>query len=107
MSGVHVWPPSVVAIGRVVNAAFYLAVAAFCLLSYSPFAYGIFIAPNVVPALTDFVTLSPWLDLVALLVTTLTLMPQLRGGSDRRGSALARMYVSVGAFVTVWAPAAS
>jgi hypothetical protein len=102
VSGVREWPANVVAVGRVVNAAFYLAVAAFCLLSYSPFAYGQFIKPNVVPALTDFVTLSPWLDLIALLVTTLTLMPQLRGASDGRASGLARGYVSVGALAAAW-----
>src|SRR5436190_8016414 len=74
-------------------------VAAFCLLSYSPFAYGQFIKPNVVPALTNFVALSPWLDLVALLVTTLTVMPELRGA---RGSLLARLYVGGGALVCAW-----
>ncbi|HYM23011.1 MAG TPA: sulfatase-like hydrolase/transferase [Vicinamibacterales bacterium] len=93
-------PPDAVAAARAVNAPFYLAVAAFCVLSYSPFAYGQFIKPSVVPALTDFVTLSPWLDLVALLLTTLTVMPQLRGGV--RGAALARVYVGGGAIVNVW-----
>jgi hypothetical protein len=63
---------------RLLNAVFFLAVSAYGVLSYSPFAYEQFIKPNVVPALTDFVLVSPWLFWLALLITLLTLMPALR-----------------------------
>ena len=83
---------------RVVHAAFFLAVSAYSFLSYSPFAYEQFIKPNVVPALTAFVALSPWLFLVAWLLTLLTVMPQLRGG---RGAALARAYAIAGGAIGI------
>ncbi|HEV3142191.1 MAG TPA: sulfatase-like hydrolase/transferase, partial [Vicinamibacterales bacterium] len=102
VTAVREWPGGLVAVARIVNAIFFLAAAAFCLLSYSPFAYGQFIKPSVVPALTDFVTLSPWLFLVALLITMLTVMPELRGAADRRCAALARGYVAVAAIVGAW-----
>jgi hypothetical protein len=81
---------AVVAVARVVHAVFFVAVAAYCFLSYSPFAYAQFIKPNVVPALTDFVMISQWYFCVVVLLTTLTLMPQLRG---RPGQWLAVAYV--------------
>ena len=87
------------ALCRIVNALLCLAVAAFSVLSYSPFAYGMFIKPDVVPALSDFVALSPWLFLVALLLTTLTLMPQLRGGAGRWPAAA---YVAAGSAAAAW-----
>ncbi len=83
---------------RALNAAFFLAVSAYGFLSYSPFAYQQFIKPNVVPALTAFVTMSPWLFWIALLISVLTLMPQLRGA---RGCGLARAYVAVSAVVGI------
>jgi phosphoglycerol transferase MdoB-like AlkP superfamily enzyme len=92
-------PPLAIAACRGVNALFCFAVAAYCVLTYSPFAYGMFIKPDVVPALSDFVTLSPWLFLVTLLLTTLTVMPQLRGAP---GSGVARVYIAAGALAAVW-----
>jgi hypothetical protein len=85
--------PGAIAIARALNGAFFLAASAYCLLAYSPFAYNQFIKPNVVPALTDFVAVSPWLFWATLLLTTLTLMPQLRAGR-----AFARWYIGAGAF---------
>jgi hypothetical protein len=99
MTPAREWPAGAVALCRIVNALLCLAIAAFCVLSYSPFAYGMFIKPDVVPALTDFTVLSPWLFLVALLLTTLTLMPQLRGAEGRDW---ARAYVVAGTGAAVW-----
>jgi hypothetical protein len=83
----------VIAVVRLVHGAFFLAVAAYCFLSYSPFAYAQFIKPSVVPALTDFVLISQWYMAVVVLATVLTLMPQLRGGRGRR--------LAIG-YVVVW-----
>src|SRR5207244_4406523 len=44
--------------------------------------------------------LSPWLCLVSLLMTALTLMPQLRGA---RGAAIARSYVGAMSVACAWA----
>ena len=60
----------------------------------SPFAYAQFIKPNVVPALTDSHDLAVGHLCVVVLLTTLTLMPQLRGGP---GHWLALAYVVPGA----------
>ena len=87
--------PAATAAARTAHAAFFLSIAAFCFLSYSPFAYSQFIKPNVVPDLNDFVVLSPWLFALTLLVTVLTLLPQLRRpGAPGRGAAFA--YVEIG-----------
>jgi len=107
---------------RLLNAVFFLAVSAYGVLSYSPFAYEQFIKPNVVPALTDFVVVSPWLFWLALLITVLTLMPELRAPrraatdcsppeirSRARGLAWAYVAASVvtGVVVTVRPPLAT
>jgi hypothetical protein len=94
--------PAATAAARSANAAFFLSIAAFCFLSYSPFAYSQFIKPNVVPDLNDFVVLSPWFFALAVLVTTLTLVPQLRA-SDAKGSAAARAYVAAASSAALWA----
>jgi len=95
------WRPAAVAAARVAHAGVLLAVAAFCFLSYSPFAYGQFIKPNVVPDLNDFVVLSPWLFAVALLVTVLTLLPVVRE-RDARGRGAALAYVAVATAAAGW-----
>src|SRR6476620_11064427 len=84
----------VIAVVRLVHASFFLAVAAYCFLSYSPFAYAQFIKPHVVPALTEFVMLSQWYFWVIFLTTLLTLLPHLRGGPGRAVAS---------AYVVVWA----
>jgi len=94
--------PAATAAARTAHAAFFLSIAAFCFLSYSPFAYSQFIKPNVVPDLNDFVVLSPWFFTLAVLVTMLTLLPQLRS-PDASGSAAARAYVAVASAAAVWA----
>jgi len=76
--------PGAIALVRGANALFCVAASAYCLIAYSPFAYDQFIKPNTVPAITDFVVLSPWLFLVVLLATVLTILPQLRGGRGQR-----------------------
>jgi hypothetical protein len=83
--------PGAVAAARAVNASYFLAVAGYCFLSYTPFAYFQFIKPDVLPALTDFVKLTPWLFCLAQLITLLTLMETIRGG---RGSTAARLYIA-------------
>jgi Sulfatase len=83
--------PGSIAAARAVNGSFFVAVAAYCFLAYTPFAYFQFIKPNVLPALTDFVKLTPWLFWLFLLITILTLMEALRGG---HGSIAARAYTA-------------
>src|SRR5205823_10178890 len=101
-SGAMTWRPGGIAAARMAHAGVLLAIAAFCFLSYSPFAYGQFIKPNVVPDLNDFVVLSPWLFALTLLVTVLTLLPQLRRpGASGRGAAFA--YIAVAGVTAAWA----
>ena len=96
------WRPGGIAAARMAHAGVLVAIAAFCFLSYSPFAYGQFIKPNVVPDLNDFVVLSPWLFALTLLVTVLTLLPQLRRpGASGRGAAFA--YIAVAGVTAAWA----
>src|SRR5262249_30088954 len=68
---------SIVATARAANAAFLLTAAAYAFLVASPFAYEQFIKPSVVPALTDFVRLSPLLFLLMWLAALFTLLPYL------------------------------
>jgi hypothetical protein len=96
------WRPSIIAVARVANGVVLLGAAAFCFLSYSPFAYEQFIKPNVVPDLNDLVVLSPWLFTLALLVTVLTLLPPL-GRRRAPGRAAAIAYVAVTAVTALWA----
>jgi len=90
--------PGAVALARALNALFFIAVSAYCLLAYTPFAYDLFIKPSVSPALTDFVRLSPWLYWLTLLITSLTLMPQLRG---ERAAGASRAYIAVSSIAGV------
>jgi hypothetical protein len=83
-----------------VNGAFFLAVSAYCFLAFTPFAYDAFINPSVVPALWGVFAVSPSLFWAMLLVTTLTLMPQLRT-RGARGRVLAWSYVGAGAVAGV------
>jgi len=91
--------PLVLAAARALNALFFLTIAAYGVLAYSPFAYEQFIKPDVIPAIADFVSLSPALFWLALLVTVLTLLPGLRAPA-RNGAAVA--YVVVWSAVGVW-----
>lgn len=97
--------PHGVAAARAANAAFFFAVAAYAFLAYSPFAYSQFIQPSVVPALTDFVRLSPQLFWLALLITVTTLLPLWRGGVKRPLVAGYILFsIAAGAAVTAWRP---
>ena len=80
--------PGAIAIARAVNALFFLALSAYCFLAYTPFAYDAFIKPGVSHALWFFIVIAPALFWVVLLVTGLTLMPQLstRGARGRVAS---------------------
>jgi hypothetical protein len=111
--------PTVIAVARALNGLFFVAVSAYCLLAYSPFAYDVFIQPGVVPALSDFIAVSQWLFCATLLTTILTLMPQLsasrwtRHGLNRsmdagRGRRAAWWYVAAGLLAAIavlaWPP---
>jgi hypothetical protein len=87
--------PGGVAIARAVNALFFLALSIYSFLAYTPFAYDAFIKPGVNHALWFFIVIAPALFWVVLLLTGLTLMPQLstRGARGRAG---AWIYMSVG-----------
>jgi hypothetical protein len=100
--------PGVVAAARLANALFFLAGSAYGLLSCSPFAYRQFIEPKVVPALNDFVAVSPWLFWAMYLLTLLTLLPLIRGGAARR-LALAYLVVwgGIGVAVAIAPPLAT
>src|SRR5207247_10970296 len=95
------WRPGGIAAARIAHAGVLLAIAAFCFLSYSPFAYGQFIKPNVVPDLNDFVVLLPWFFALTVLATVLTLLPVLRQ-RDARGRAAAIAYIVVAAAAAGW-----
>jgi arylsulfatase A-like enzyme len=92
------WRPGPIAIVRAANALLCLVLSTYCLIAYSPFAYDQFIKPNTLPAIADFVAVSPWLFLVALLTTVLTLMPQLKSVNTR---ALTWPYVSAATAASV------
>lgn len=88
--------PGAIAVARVVNGLFFLALSAYCFLAYTPFAYDAFIKPGVSHALWFFIVIASALFWVALLIATLTLMPQLRT-RGARGRLAAWCYVGVGA----------
>jgi len=91
--------PGVIAAARALNAMFFFAVATYGLLTYSPFAYGQFIKPDIIPAIRAFVGLSPALFWLAFLLTLLTLFPHLRPSSRSRA---ATAYVIAWALAGVW-----
>ena len=98
------WRPGAIAVARAANGLFFLAVGAYCLVAYTPFVYELFLKPGVVPALSDFVAVSPWLFCLMLLVTILTLMPQL-SNRESRASVAARWYVAASGVAGVLAVA--
>jgi sulfatase-like protein len=103
-----------VAFARTLNAVFFLATSAYCLLAFVPFAYQVFLKPEVLWWIPDFLAVhvaSYWLT---LLLTALTLKPHLslRAGRDVKvvvdgdrldrtafGRWLATGYLAVGASV--------
>ncbi len=89
-----------VAASRLLNAVFFFAVSTYAVLTYSPFAYGQFIKPDIIPAIRDFVTLSPALFWLVFLITVLTLFPHLQRPARSRAAVA---YVIVWAAVGVWA----
>ena len=92
---------TVTAVGRAVNAAYFLTTTAYCILSYSSFRPYQFIHPEVFAWPGDFVILHHVLFWLCLLITALTLVPHLRSG--RRAVAWAtRSYLLVSSAVGVW-----
>jgi Sulfatase len=94
------WRPGAIAVARALNGLYFLAVAAYCFVAYTPFVYELFLKPGVVPALSDFVAVSPLLFSATLLITILTLMPQLTG-AGARGRVVARTYVVASGLVAL------
>jgi hypothetical protein len=90
---------ALVASARAFNALFFFSVSAYGVLAYSPFTYGQFIKPDIIPAIADFVTLSPALFWLALLVTVLTLLPHLQPPARSRAAVA---YVLLWGAVGVW-----
>ena len=90
--------PGAIAIARAINALFFLALSAYCFLAYTPFAYDAFIKPGVSHALWWFIVIAPALFWVVLLLTGLTLLPQLMTRHARgRAAALAYLIAGVAA----------
>ena len=87
--------PGAIALARALNALFFLVLSGYCFLAYTPFAYDAFIKPGVIHALWWFIVIAPALLWVVLLLTGLTLIPQLltRGA---RGRIAAWAYVAAG-----------
>jgi hypothetical protein len=85
---------------RVVNLAFFLATAAYCILSFSTFAYQQFIRPEVLAWPSTFVVLNPPLFWLCSLLTAWTLVPHL-SGPRRHRMAIAYLGASLAVGVTV------
>ncbi len=81
-----------ISLARVANALLFVVTAAYCLLSYSPFAYQQFIRPHMVAALSDFVVWHPFWFWLMLGITAVTLAPELRSG---RGRMMAWIYLAI------------
>lgn len=90
---------TVLAIGRAANAVFFLTTAAYCILSYSSFAYHQFIRPEVFAWPSNFIALYHVLFMLFWLITALTLMPYIRGP---RRSMASIAYLGVTAAVGGW-----
>ena len=61
--------PVVTAVGRALNAAFFVATSLYAVLTYSPFAYEQFIQPHMVAWVSNFVILHADFYWLALCVT--------------------------------------
>lgn len=92
--------PPVIVVARIAHAIFFLAVSAYCFLAYTPFAYRQFIKPGVVPAISEFVNLSPALFCLVVLISVFTLLPFMQR-PNRRISVVA--YAVTMAAVGLWA----
>jgi hypothetical protein len=85
-----------IAWSRAIAAVFWLATAAYCLLSAVPFASEQFLKPGLMPALVRFAAWHPWISLAALAGCAAALAPWLRSG--HRG---ARAYIAAWAIVAI------
>lgn len=92
--------PAVIVFARIAHAIFFLTVSAYCLLAYTPFAYGQFIKPGVVPAISELVNLSPALFWLVVLMSVFTLLPFMQGPNRRIGVVA---YAVAAAAVGLWA----
>jgi len=80
-----------VAVARAANSLFFVLTAAYCILTYSAFAYQQFIRPRLVATLSDFVAFHHLWHWVLLGITVTTLLPEWR---NTRGRAVAWVYVA-------------
>jgi hypothetical protein len=85
-------------LARVANAAYFLVTATYCVLTYSSFAYQQFIRPHLVASLATFVVWHHVWHWVALGITAITIVPEVRAG---RGRSLAWTYLVIMAGVGV------
>jgi Sulfatase len=92
---------TVVAIARAVNAVFFLTTSAYCILSYSSFAYYQFIRPEVFAWPGTFVALHHVFFWLMWFIAALTLAPYARGANGRPAWA-ACSYLVITAAVGVW-----
>jgi hypothetical protein len=92
--------PRAIALIRTLNAVFFFATSAYCLLAYIPFAYQVFLKPEVLWWMPDFLALHVPVYWLTFLLTALTLKPFLsRTGSRTIARQLALWYVLFGAAI--------
>lgn len=89
------------AIARAANAIFFLMTSAYCVLSYSSFAYHQFIRPEVFAWPGDFVALHHVFFWLMLLITAATLVPHAQGARGLQAAWAARAYLTMSAGVGV------
>jgi hypothetical protein len=90
-----------VAVARALNAAYFVGTCAYCLLSYSSFAYAQFIKPQLVGWIPGAAATHHQWFWLTLLVTLPTLVPAFRDGSRRQRIA-AGLYVAANIAVGLW-----
>lgn len=90
---------ALIAVARVISAAFLLATSLYCLLTYNAFAYQQFIRPHLISALTNFTVWHALLYWAVLLMITLTLLHSAPGARTRRA---VWIYLAGSAGVGVW-----
>ena len=78
---------------RLLFNVFFLATSLYCLLAYVPFSYSQFVKDNLVPGLSMFAKLNPYLYWGALLAGAFSIASDLQQGPARQ---LARMFVGLG-----------
>ncbi len=94
--------PLTIAIVRGLNAAFFFATAAYCLLAYSPFAYQQFLKPEVISWQPDFIAVHTALFWLVLLLTVLTVRLKAAATIDRRAPGEATVRLKPRSTTAIW-----